>query len=68
MMRITTEKVEELRAALEKAGFRLLEVSERLITDVIYSVNPDGSLRDDSPEPRRDESTRVILEVFPLYS
>jgi hypothetical protein len=69
-MRITTEKVEELRVALEKVGFRLLGISERLITDVIYtdSVNLDGSLKDDPPSPKRDENTYVRLDVFPLAS
>lgn len=67
-MRITAEKVEELRVALENTGFRLLEVSERLTTDVVYCVNPDGSLKEDPPEMNRDERTRVTLEVFPLSS
>jgi hypothetical protein len=65
-MRITTEKVEELRVALESVGFRLLGVEERLLTEIGYEVNLDGSVKSCPPEPRREESTSIRMEILPL--
>jgi hypothetical protein len=65
---MTKKKLEELRIALNSAGFALLRVEERANTSFDYAVDPDDVERFDSRSVEEIlVKNRVYIDAVPLF-
>jgi hypothetical protein len=65
---MTKEKLDELRAALNSAGFVLLRVDERTNTSFDYATEPDNVEHFDSQSAVEIfAKNRVYIDAVPLF-
>jgi hypothetical protein len=65
---MTKEKLDELRIALNNAGFVLLHVEERTNTSFDYATEPDDVEHFNSqPAPDIFARNRVHIDAVPLF-
>jgi hypothetical protein len=63
---MTSKKLEELKTALNSAGFLLLRIEERVKTNLWIDGDPCEESREDPPTSRVSVRNRIYLDVVPL--